>query len=343
MSTKKTPAPTGVRGSGPTLKHQIRKHPVKGSPDRQGYVSYYQGKGVKITAPTCRVAAGPEHPGKRGKIGGWSKASRRRMRMELLTSKGPPGAKDFGVTLTIPGPVVSNEQQKFIFECFCRELAKRKVCALWRVEIQERRALHWHLIAWSYSLLPMHARRKKDNYDVEFAAVIEKEWWSAVDRLGPVDTDKPWRLDPSDETEPWKLNGVTLSTRMMLIGAKEHAVHIKDGTDEKGAWLRYLQDHASKLKQDQIPENIGRHWGHINRSMIDTLFPNDSISMPERKYFKFLRAYQRLCTPSIPSPDSPFGRRLGYRPSRGTRGTSVWFSKVDTVRRLAEWAMSDSE
>ena len=98
-----------------------------------------------------------------------------------------------------------------------------------------------------------------------------------------------------------------------------------------------MQDHASKGKQDQIGVAKGRHWGIIGRKLYSRAVPVSTAELSDSEYFRFLRAYQRLCRPSFPAP-CVFGRRLGYRPSFGCRGESVRFSRPETVLRLVDWA-----
>ena len=67
----------------------------------------------------------------------------------------------------------------------------------------------------------------------------------------------------------------------------------------RGAWLRYMQDHASKGKQDQIGVAKGRHWGIIGRKLYSRAVPVSTAELSDSEYFRFLRAYQRLCRPSF--------------------------------------------
>lgn len=300
----------------------------------QGYVSLYPGKGVKLSAPNLNATAGPG--GKRKSVVGWSSSSRRRMRMVLLTSTGPAGWVLHNTTLTVPGPVLSLSENIRLWKSFCREVESHEWCAIWRVEIQKRGALHWHMILWAPVWSPVIARRRvtPDTDMLPTPEVIRHEWSKALATLGPVQCDTYW-MDPFGDWHPPAL----LGNRFMLPGADQHAVNVQTDVDAKGAWLRYLQDHATKAKQEQIPESIGRHWGIIGRKYIQTVSPGEIDALTREQYFRFLRWYQRLCRPSFKSSHVPFGRKLGYRPSRGSRGTSVWFSNTDTVRRLVSRAI----
>ena len=138
-----------------------------------------------------------------------------------------------------------------------------------------------------------------------------------------------------------------------VMGADKHAVDIQKD-EGKGAWLRYLQDHATKSKQEQeAGEGWGRHWGVVGRDKFERQQAYASLKFSSEKTFsKFLRVYQRLCTPgnwqfikervrkTWPKFEGRVfgGRARGWRITRGRHGRSVWFTNPDTVWRLAEWA-----
>jgi hypothetical protein len=139
-----------------------------------------------------------------------------------------------------------------------------------------------------------------------------------------------------------------------IIYADRKAVNIQiDGG--RGAWLRYLQDHATKSKQEQeAGPGWGRHWGVVGRGLFGHQSAYASITFStEQKFAKFLRTYQRLCTPGRNPRERRAstwpkftgrvfdGRAIGWRIKRGRRGSSVWFSNPETVWRIAEWAESE--
>ena len=89
-------------------------------------------------------------------------------------------------------------------------------------------------------------------------------------------------------------------TRDAWPGADKRAFDCQDGDGARGAWLRHLQDHATKHKQGQIPEGIGRHWGIVGRSRMVQAIP-DHITEPSDAQFKaVVRMMQRLATPIRP-------------------------------------------
>jgi len=243
----------------------------------------------------------------RGAIKGWSSASRCRMRNYLLTHSPKKGFKVCGITLTIPGPVMDPARAKSLFAKFSLELARSGSCAVWRLEVQARGMLHWHLVVGT-----------KHPSDVMLL------WHDCIRSLGPETFDPPY------ETE--KCVYRTVTSRMALWGASGHSCDVQQQGDDQ-RWYRYLQDHASKGKQEQIAENVGRHWGVIGRKYFDTLLPDGVYDLNDRQYDQVVRMEQRLCTPSYPAP-CVFGRSLGYRISRGKRGTATWFGSCETVKRI---------
>jgi hypothetical protein len=191
------------------------------------------------------------------------------------------------------------------------------------MELQRRGSMHWHL------LLALPGVGGPDGGEAEtvrcewWALQVRRSWWAAVDRMGEYDDGAGVR-----------------STRMALPGAEEHSAEVRfDFGNGEAAWLRYLRDHTSKRKQEQAADGCGRHWGVVGRARWVRAYPDDVMDLSAVEYSRMLRWLQRLCTPSIPCARSPFGRRLGYRLRRGRIGSSVWFTRPDTVRRAAEWAV----
>lgn len=158
---------------------------------------------------------------------------------------------------------------------------------------------------------------------------IMHAWWQALDSIGQQRYAPPLAVGGG-----WLVGVSGLSA---MPGAREHSAVVDCGQESHGAWLRYLQDHASKRKQEQSAAGAGRQWGIIGRRWFVERVPSEVCALDDAAFWRFLRVYQRLCTPSRPAP-CVFGRRLGYRPQRGNWGASVWFSRPSTVRRLVDWA-----
>ncbi len=254
-------------------------------------------------------------PVPRGAIGGFSAAARRRFR-ETLWRYGPrPGWSVCAMTLTIPGPILTEAETRRLWKNFKERVHKRGWAVVWRREQQKRGAAHWHILLCS-----------PDRDPVAHCVVA---WWGAVGTLGEVE----WTTRKGDR--------VWATSRMGLSGAMDHAAQGQTEADGRRAWLRYMADHASKQKRDQETTS-GRSWGVINRRLLV-----DQAGEPERlepgAYLLVRRALQRLSRPGVACPRAPFGRKLGFPNRRGDWGASVWFSEAATVRRLVAWARAECE
>ena len=277
-------------------------------------VTFYNG-GVLLSAGG-RYAAGKHQRSRRGEITGWSKSSRRRMRRFMLENVPPAGFVTVGVTLTIPGPVQPDSVERDIFKRWAREVQCRGWCAVWRLEVQNRGARHWHVVL----SVPAGVH----------AVAICALWWDCLKKQGEIVFSPPY------STKNGAREYTSVSSLMALPGAYEHSCDVQSN-GSRGAWLRYMQDHASKGKQAQIGVSKGRHWGIVGRALYSLAAPVSTAELSDSEYFRFLRAYQRLCRPSFPAA-CVFGRRLGWRPAFGCRGESVRFSRPETVRRLVDWS-----
>jgi len=279
---------------------------------------------------------------------------------EFLMHHHAPDMAMSGITLTVPGPPLPMATYRALWADYANRVNLAGLCCVWRVEIQARGALHWHLLAGS------RAGQSPD----EFRSL----WLKALQRIGPIDlrTDDvfkafsvqritPWqgkifltvwkfggRLKSAYSPEEWaRLSGsLTLGEPIeewpdlsLWPQADLRAVHISED-DGTGAWARYLNDHATKCKQEQIPESIGRHWGVVGRKHFEGLAPMKSVKVTPAQYAKVRRMYERLATPQLKNAKAPFGRSLGRRCKRGRRGTSVCFCQPDTVARMIDLAKS---
>ena len=269
---------------------------------RQGMMLHRPVKGVKP----------PNSGGKRDVIIGWSMKSRRRMREYMLTHCAPEGWLTIGPTFTIPGPVMPPREAAKLFADFSLQVYKHGWGMIWRVEVQQRGALHWHAL--------LIGPKESHPNDVSML-------WADCLRSLPA----------LPEYQTGKVTYQNIS-RAALPGADIRACVIPQGDAKRGAWLRYLQDHTTKAKQEQIPESIGRHWGVVGRKRFVQDDPIIKVGLTDRQYAKALRAFQRLWTPSRPNPAAPFGRSLSYSPTRGRRGHAVAFTNPITSARISEWA-----
>jgi len=298
-------------------------------------VAYYpQGVALKVSCPIVRS----DIRGKRGKVVEWSSSSRRRLRVCLLTHSAPKNWHTFGVTLTVPGPPLSVNEMKQLWDTFRYAIKDYPIGIIWRLETQERGSVHWHLLCICSPSLNIQRRSQHGTIDALFQTsqtkhVLRALWLESVYQMGDCFHPAHTIEKKNKIYEIPDYNG----NRMDIRDAFIHAFHI-DEDGGSGSWLRYLQDHASKAKQEQIAVGFGRHWGMIGKRHFEKL-DSQIVDMQPKQYYRFLRSYRRMCTPSYPNPKCVFGRSLGYRPSRGNRGTSVWFSKPQSVKNLQEWAM----
>jgi hypothetical protein len=272
-------------------------------------IQYFADRGVVLSAPrsTMRSSGKSEVRGdKRGIISGWSVGSRRRMREAMIHLAAPDGWCELGVTCTVPGPIMSAADWRLLWGRFRKGLERSGWCAVWRLELQQRGQPHLHL------RLAMASKHPAD---------VALMWLAALRGCPAV---------------PHPVDGKLVS-RSDLPGAHDYSCDVQDGGG-RGSWLRYLQDHASKSKQAQLLEWVGfRHWGFVNKGVWARVEASTESHLEGRRYYRILRVLQRLATPSVPAA-CVFGRRLGWRPRFGIGGAAVRFMRVDTVRRVEEWA-----
>jgi hypothetical protein len=241
-----------------------------------------------------------------------------RLRRALLSLEPPPASQEWALTLTVPGPVVKPEVYKAMWHTFAVYAQRKGWAAIWRAEVQQRGALHWHVVL---HLPPVS----------EPCEAVEM-WHRVLSLSGPVGIlRKPDEYDPCpDPTDG--ANYDVYDSRIECPGAVRYSARA-DASDGSERWWRYLCDHTSKNKQEQIGEGIGRHWGIIGRKRYSFQHP-DVQNVSDGVFFRVLRALQRLSTTAHKEPKAPFGRKLGPRMKRGHGGRSVWFTSPDLVKRL---------
>lgn len=199
--------------------------------------------------------------GKRGEISGWSKHSRSRLRNFLLTSSadGTPEA----LTLTVPGDILSEEDWYSLAAPFWLKVAKLKIPCVWRIELQQRKQPHIHLICWgsgsSFTLADL--------------------WKQHIARLPPVEFYD-------------KNRNRVICSRLALPGAWDHCATPSLCEGDGVGWWRYLCDHASKGKQAQLGWE-GRQWGVVYRKGFHEIIPS-KIDLTLQQWNRFMRALRRL-------------------------------------------------
>jgi len=264
--------------------------------------------GIK-TDDGARMKSKPPKGVKRGKIKGWSFASRRRMREWMLTHKAPEGWELFGLTLTIPGPIVEIKDAMKMWKHFCHNGIQASGWGMiWRIELQKRGQPHWHALVVAPAC-------ERNELDLKLMAE------NAIDYLGGVDE--------------WK--GISsASSRMCLPYASSRAIDIRHD-DGEGAWLRYLQDHATKRKQAQIADE-GRQWGVVGRVHFQEIKPIADYLCTDEEFSQVMRFLRRLFRPSVKT-DGIWGWKHGRKSNRGRGGKSVWFSEASKRNAVARYLL----
>jgi hypothetical protein len=290
------------------------------------------------------------------------------------------GLHAVGVTLTVPGPPLTLDEQKKAWNAFTKYCQRSGFSAVWRLELQRRGAVHWHLIMlgpWKDSpVSPASYDVFKHRWIPESMPEVERDLWgwgfvgsscipamadaasklrgrkcpargpwaAALDVLGRLDYEvsppQAHRLHVEGVKNGPK-GGDTICNvfRSEIIGADRAAVvanplHQSDGN----GWHRYLLDHASKRKQEQIATGRGRHWGIINRRLWAAVDAVYSRQLKKKAWWQLCRILQRASRRRIHDPRvKPWGTRLGFRGSRGRIGKSEWFGMKRDTARLVDW------
>lgn len=196
-------------------------------------------KGVRYR-PVAFCGAGQTPPEREaGDIKGWSLASRRRMREWLMTHNGPDGWSAVAVDLTFPAlpvgsvdPLISREDAISVFRAFGMRMMRAGWGIIWRLEVQ-----------------PRTETRRKD------IRGKEQPHYHCIGTCPP-------GVDPDTARSSWL---AVLGSRGAVRGAGDHAARVAVCDDWTGARIRYLHDHASKAKLEQVAVGWGRHWGVVGR------------------------------------------------------------------------------
>lgn len=198
-------------------------------------------KGVRYR-PAGVVFAGSTPPKREeGDIKGWSLASRRRMREWLMTHNGPDGWSSVAIDLTFPAMpvgspdvVISRDDAIRVFRAFAMRLTRAGWGFVWRLEVQPR----------------------KKTKRVDLRGKPQPHYHC----IGVC----PPGVAPESAGAAWL---ACLGPRGAVCGASEHAALVNVCDDWTGARIRYLHDHASKAKLEQVAVGWGRHWGVIGRGV----------------------------------------------------------------------------
>lgn len=310
--------------------------------------------GIETTAPRA-VGAFPHAFSKRGKICGWSAHSRLRLRRFMLEHGAAQDAYEYNVTLTVPGPPLTVPEMRKLWHEFSRLLERAGRSAVWRLEVQKRGSVHWHLILTTpkekVGFLPKMGRPSKR--PVSLPPILEREmviaplWRKALDTLGPCKYRCcDWTTGEKDTFTFQSRADIPFAFHVpqwaKLSDSRERAVDasMTPPGEEEWAWRRYMYDHTSKAKQEQIAEGFGRHWGVVGRSGFARILPEAFQGLSDARFWSVLRALQRLVSGREKSAACPFGSRRRRRSRRGSHGVSVWFIPPGVTDRLRAWALT---
>lgn len=407
-----TASPVSVPEKEPPFSISAHKKTVGREIEQSLSVDLYP-DGVRINGLKLLQKQEKKGGGNRGKIAGWSKASRRRMREFLLSYRVPSALKLANITLTIPGPILPIEEQKRIWNHFQVKFRRRGCIGVWRKETQKRGQIHWHMIAgirsdlkaediekmwfdclaadsveygelqnvatdtecsrvlnrdascdwvlrgvvqcitsknkdWVYCLCGLWGREIKVCFDVKSLEELKEIKGQAVEISGQYSVVRGRvvkcvnKIMPArDISETSGLFVRRFPDLSLWRGAYKYAVDVSFEYRSSGSWKRYIQDHATKSKQEQIIEDSGRSWGVIGKDRFILERPRETVFFVSHKAFcRYLRAFGRLRTPQIQEPKSIFGCKLGYPAGGGLFGSRVWFTRGadSTGERLAKWA-----
>ena len=224
----------------------------------------------------------------RGKITTFSRHSSLRLRRALLenTPEDPSQFVELGLTLTVPWDVSGYSDDriaadyKIAFNRFSTAFRRRfpHSMAIFRHELQKRRAPHSHIVCWLSNIDFKFVSRGRSATASVFRAFILSLWSRAV--LG------------SDSSECFcypvrKLRG------FHRYGIKVDVLH------DSLAMFRYLADHASKHKKSQLGYK-GKQWGFIKRKLF-VASPNCQICFDRESHFvSFFRHLSKVCRYRLP-------------------------------------------
>lgn len=199
------------------------------------------GRGTLLSEPAISIRGERNYLPRRA-IEKFSARSARRLRRWLVSWVGPEGSKAVGMTLTVPGPVMSEAEFRGLFDRWRHRVKRLGVAVVWRIELQTRKQPHVHAVAWG------KGRQCRD---------VSEAW---TDLLSEMPCSYEWVSQSG-------LCKAAVSNRLEQPGAVEHAVNVSDVDMSASfrAW-RYLAAHTGKAKQAQLGWH-GRQWGVLNRRL----------------------------------------------------------------------------
>lgn len=260
--------------------------------------------GLTLKAHRVSISGTASVGGKRGAIVSFSVASSRRLR-EWFVTRDIAGSYKFGLTLTLPFSdecwkgerlAASLKWFKSHWKRFRTEIERKfpDVGVVFRIELQKRQAPHIHAVVY----FPSGCNRPP----------LEVLWMRQVFKH-PLDN---FNVD----------------------GFIHHGVRVDALIQGSSVgYFRYLTDHASKHKREQMGYN-GRQWGVLNQGLF-TRSPSALLEFEsERHEVEFVRAWQRFNRYPVTVGHGKDRIVVKFRRNRRSFGASFVRGGADSVRRL---------
>ena len=343
----------------------IRTDPQNTAPKT---IHIYPGKGVVSQSNEGNKIKVPGSGGNRGNIDGFTLASRKRFREAIISRAPATESWEIGVTFTVPGTPPTVEEAKSMFHRLQLAISRAGMGMFWRIELQTaRQAAHWHCLIIAskneYSqgdLVPFFQKLWADLLKSYTCKYVIREKWGKKTKRGVnwalyedeiMYDDLSTEIEVVNETErdSYFVHTRELAEipRSMVKGAflpdysqvkdKSCACLVETINDNGIGWTRYLCDHATKVKREQVARGYGRQWGVVGRDKFKTREASSILNMSDKAFAVWLRAVGKMTRPRIRAK-CVFGKKAGWRKRRGKTGRAVWFGNDSTYIRLAEWA-----
>lgn len=251
---------------------------------------------------------------KRGKITGWSAASRRRLRQLLVSSDLAVPSLLYGATLTCPWAEENwdtvGEEWRLAMMAFSQAFTRAFPggAMVYRTELQQRGAPHLHAVVYlpaSAEWAPSPLRGIEEGLKSYLYVELLTIWGRVMGR-------RPWTEGAAKG------------------GFNRRGVVVEALGDKRIQAMRYVCDHASKRKQAQLGWQ-GRQWGVIGGKRLERDKPV-SIAASEKAMLIYARLISRLARYRIRDGRGPFGSWLSKR--RRSLGT-VFVSRTTRARLKA--------
>ena len=191
---------------------------------------------------------------------------------------------------------------------------------VWRIELQARRAPHWHILAFLPKNLPLPDLP-------EFAYFKPSHWSSLVGLICWLKWRDSLRFWPSETASGSRadVNGAFFES----LGGFPGGACVRWQEVASFNAFRYISDHTSKHKQAQLGWR-GRQWGYLNRRAL-AVEKGDLSVLTVEEMSRFLREVSRWNRRHYKG----HGRRWRIFSGEST----IWFPPADAARLIA-WARS---